>query len=101
MDMYTGNVIETNLKFEVKNSKGKIIDPGSPCSGGEYLVTKFEGDPFLGTGISIGIDRLVFCLSQKEDIKAEEQKFQNFSKKKNMCIGKIKCRASDEDSTDC
>ena len=66
MDMYTGNVIETNLKFEVKNSKGKVIDPGAVCSGGEYLITKFKGDSFRGTGISIGIDRLVFCLSQKK-----------------------------------
>ena len=74
LDIYSGWIVETNLKFDVKNAKGKIIDPGSPCSGGEYLVTKFKGDPFLGTGISIGIDRLVFCLSQKKDIKAEEQK---------------------------
>ena len=44
--MYTGWIVETNLKFEVKNSKGKIIDPGSCCSG-EYLVTKFKGDPFF------------------------------------------------------
>ncbi len=34
-------------------------------------IFKFDDS---GTGISIGIDRLVFCLSQKEDIKAEEQK---------------------------
>ena len=74
MDMYTGNVIETNLKFEVKNSKGKVIDPGAVCSGGEYLITKFKGDSFQGTGISIGIDRLVFCLSQKKNIKFEEKK---------------------------
>ena len=72
--MYTGNVIETNLKFEVKNSKGKVIDPGAVCSGGEYLITKFEGDAFRGTGVSIGIDRLVFCLSQKKNIKFEEKK---------------------------
>ena len=74
MDMYTGNVIETNLKFEVKNSKGKVIDPGAVCSGGEYLITKFKGDSFRGTGVSIGIDRLVFCLSQKKNIKFEEKK---------------------------
>ena len=74
LDIYSGWIVETNLKFDVKNAKGKIIDPGSPCSGGEYLVTKFKGDPFLGTGISIGIDRLVFCLSQKKEIEAEEQK---------------------------
>ena len=74
MDMYTGNVIETNLKFEVKNSKGKVIDPGAVCSGGEYLITKFKGDSFRGPGVSIGIDRLVFCLSQKKNIKFEEKK---------------------------
>ena len=74
MDIYTGNVIETNLKFKVKNSAGKIIDPGAVCSGGEYLISKFKGDPFRGTGISIGIDRLVFCLSQKNNIRTKEPK---------------------------
>ena len=74
MDMYTGNVIETNLKFEVKNSKGKVIDPGAVCSGGEYLITKFKGDPFLGCGISIGSSRLSWALSQKNNIKIEEKK---------------------------
>ena len=74
LDIYTGFIVETNLKFEVKNLKGKVIDPGSCCSGGEYLVTKFKGDPFLGTGISIGIDRLLFCLMQKDGIETIEQK---------------------------
>jgi len=74
MDIYSGTVIETNLKFEVKNSKGKVIDPGAVCSGGEYLISKFKGDPFIGTGISIGLDRLVFCLSQKNEIQIDKQK---------------------------
>ena len=74
MDMYTGCVIETNLKFDVKNSKGKVIDPGAMCSGGEYLITKFKGDPFLGCGISIGISRLTWALSQKNNIKLQEKK---------------------------
>ena len=65
LDIYTGFIVETNLKFEVKNTKGKVVEPGSICSGGEYLVTKFKGDPFLGSGISIGITRLVWCLVQK------------------------------------
>ncbi len=65
LDIYTGFIVETNLKFEVKNIKGKVVEPGSICSGGEYLVTKFKGDPFLGSGISIGITRLVWCLAQK------------------------------------
>lgn len=74
LDIYTGWIVETNLKFDVKNAKGKVIDPGSCCSGGEYLVNKFKGDPFLGSGISIGIDRLVFCLNQKENFKVKEEK---------------------------
>jgi len=74
MDMYTGNVIETNLKFEVKNSKGKVIDPGAVCSGGEYLITKFKGDPFIGCGVSIGSDRLTWAVAQKNNIKLEEKK---------------------------
>ena len=40
LDIYTGFIVETNLKFEVKNPKGKVIDPGSCCSGGEYLWAK-------------------------------------------------------------
>ena len=74
LDIYTGFIVETNLTFEVKNPKGKVIDPGSICSGGEYLVTKFKGDDFLGSGISIGIDRLVFCLEQLSQIQADENK---------------------------
>ena len=74
MDLYTGCVIETNLKFDVKNSKGKVIDAGAVCSGGEYLITKFKGDPFLGCGISIGIDRLAWAIGQKNNIEVEEKK---------------------------
>ncbi|MDA8858990.1 histidine--tRNA ligase [Candidatus Pelagibacter sp.] len=74
LDIYTGFIVETNLTFEVKNPKGKVIDPGSVCSGGEYLVSKFKGEDFLGTGISIGIDRLVFCLEQLTQIQVNENK---------------------------
>tara|TARA_Y100000590_G_scaffold51913_1_gene54438 strand:- start:260 stop:1354 length:1095 start_codon:yes stop_codon:yes gene_type:complete len=74
LDIYTGFIVETNLNFEVKNPKGKVVEPGSICSGGEYLVTKFKGDPFLGSGISIGISRLVWCLSQKIKNEINEQK---------------------------
>ena len=74
LDIYTGFIVETNLNFEVKNAKGKIVDPGSICSGGEYFVTKFKGDPFLGSGISIGISRLVWCLSQKIQKEIDDQK---------------------------
>ena len=74
LDIYTGFIVETNLTFKVKNPKGKVISPGSVCSGGEYLVSKFKGEDFLGTGISIGIDRLVFCLEQLSQIQVNENK---------------------------
>ena len=74
LDIYTGFIVETNLTFEIKNPKGKVIDPGSICSGGEYLVSKFKGEDFLGSGISIGIDRLVFCLEQLPQIQVDEKK---------------------------
>ena len=74
LDIYTGFIVETNLTFEVKNPKGKVIDPGSCVSGGEYLVTKFKGDDFLGSGVSFGIDRLVFCLEQLSQIQVDENK---------------------------
>ena len=73
MDMYSGTVIETNLKFEVKNSKDKVIDPGAVCSGGEYFITKFKGDPILASGVSIGLSRLVFCILQKNKIKIDNK----------------------------
>ena len=74
LDIYTGFIVETNLTFEVKNPKGKVISPGSVCSGGEYLVSKFKGEDFLGTGVSIGIDRLVFCIEQLSQIQVNENK---------------------------
>jgi len=73
MDIYSGTTIETNLKFEVKNSQGKVIDPGAVCSGGEYFITKFKGEPFRGSGVSIGLDRVVFCVLQKNKIKIENK----------------------------
>ena len=74
LDIYTGFIVETNLKFEVKNLKGKVVDPGSCASGGEYLVTKFKGSPFLGSGISIGVDRLAFCLDQNKKSQIDQKK---------------------------
>ena len=63
---YDGFCVETNLNFKVKNSKGKEIDVGSIASGGRYdkLISRFKGTDFPGTGMSIGVDRLLFVLSQ-------------------------------------
>ena len=73
---YDGFIVETNLNFEVKNNKGKPVDIGSICSGGAYakLISRFKGVDIPGTGISFGVDRLLFALMQLEQIKAKEQK---------------------------
>jgi histidyl-tRNA synthetase len=73
---YDGFIVETNLNFEVKNNKGKPVDIGSICSGGAYakLISRFKGVDIPGTGISFGVDRLLFALMQLEQIKVKEQK---------------------------
>ena len=67
---YDGFCVETNLNFKVKNPKGKEIDVGSVASGGRYdkLISRFKGTDFPGTGMSIGVDRLLFVLSQIDTI---------------------------------
>jgi len=68
---YDGFCVETNLNFKVKNPKGKEIDIGSIASGGRYdkLLSRFKGTDFPGTGMSIGVDRLLFVLNQISSIK--------------------------------
>ena len=73
LDIYTGFIVETNLTFEVKNPKGKVIDIGSVCSGGEYLVSKFKGDDFKGSGDSFGSDRLCFSVQQLDQIEINQE----------------------------
>jgi len=70
---YDGFCVETNLNFKVKNPKGKEIDVGSIASGGRYdkLISRFKGTDFPGTGMSIGVDRLLFVLSQIDAIKTK------------------------------
>ena len=71
LEYYTGPIFEVNLKFEVKNSKGKTIQFGSIGGGGRYddLVNNFGNLDCPATGISIGLDRFVFALMQKKDFK--------------------------------
>ncbi len=71
LEYYTGPIFEVNLNFEVKNSKGKAIQFGSIGGGGRYdnLVSNFGNFDCPATGISIGLDRLVFALMQKKDFK--------------------------------
>ena len=70
---YDGFCVETNLNFKVKNPKGKEIDVGSIASGGRYdkLISRFKGTDYPGTGMSIGVDRLLFVLNQINSIKTE------------------------------
>ena len=71
MEYYTGPIFEVNLNFEVKNSKGQAIQFGSIGGGGRYdnLVSNFGNFDCPATGISVGLDRLVFALMQKKDFK--------------------------------
>ena len=76
LDYYDGFCIETNLNFKAKNIKGKEVDIGSICSGGQYnkLISRFKGVDIPGTGISFGVDRLLFALMQLDQIQLDEQK---------------------------
>jgi len=76
LDYYSDFIVETNLNFKVTNNKGKEVDIGSICSGGAYakLISRFKGVDIPGTGISFGIDRLLFALMQLDQIKVDEQK---------------------------
>ena len=71
LEYYTGPVFEVNLNFEVKNTKGQAIQFGSIGGGGRYdnLVNNFGNLDCPATGISVGLDRLVFALMQKKDFK--------------------------------
>lgn len=73
---YDGFCIETNLNFKSTNSKGKEIDIGSVCSGGQYnkLISRFKGVDIPGTGVSIGVDRLLFAMSQINQVQLDDQK---------------------------
>ena len=73
---YDGFIIETNLNFKVTNNKGKVVEIGSICSGGAYakLISRFKGVDVPGTGISFGVDRILFAMMQLDQIKIDQQK---------------------------
>ena len=70
LSYYSSFLVETNLNFKAKNVKGKEIEIGSCASGGRYnnLIARFKGADYKGSGMSIGIDRLLYALNQLEDI---------------------------------
>ena len=73
---YDGFCVETNLNFKATNSKGKEVDVGSLASGGQYnkLISRFKGVDIPGTGMSIGVDRILFVMMQLDQIKVDEKK---------------------------
>ncbi len=73
---YDGFCVETNLNFKSTNLKGKEIDIGSVCSGGQYnkLISRFKGLDIPGTGVSIGVDRLLFAMLQLNQVKVDGNK---------------------------
>ena len=76
LEYYTGPIFEVNLNFEVKNSKDQVIQFGSIGGGGRYdnLVNNFGNLDCAATGISIGIDRLVYALMQKKEFNIKSNK---------------------------
>jgi histidyl-tRNA synthetase len=74
LEYYTGLIFEVNLKFDVKNNKGQVIQFGSIGGGGRYdnLVSNFGNYDAPATGISLGIDRLVYALMQKKEFKIKQ-----------------------------
>ena len=64
LDYYTGPVYEAELTFEVTDEKGEKRQFGSVAGGGRYddLVGRFIGQKTPGTGVSIGVDRLLTAL---------------------------------------
>jgi len=76
LSYYDSFIVETSLNFKVTNNKGKEIDIGSICSGGAYakLISRFKGVDIPGTGISFGVDRLLFALIQIDQTKVSNQK---------------------------
>ncbi len=76
LDYYTGPVYEAELTFEIIDEKGEKRQFGSVAGGGRYddLVGRFTGQRTPGTGVSIGVDRLLAALAARND--AEEERAQ-------------------------
>ncbi len=76
LEYYTGPIFEVNLKFDIKNNKGQVVQFGSIGGGGRYdnLVSNFGNYDAPATGISIGLDRLVYALMQKKEYKVKQTK---------------------------
>ena len=65
-----------NIIISITNNKGQVIQFGSIGGGGRYdnLVNNFGNYDAPATGISIGLDRLVYALMQKKEFKVKQSK---------------------------
>ena len=68
LEYYTGPIFEANVTFGVKNNKGEEIEFGSIGGGGRYddLVKRFNNQDCPSTGISLGLDRLIYAIIKKK-----------------------------------
>jgi histidyl-tRNA synthetase len=64
LEYYTGLVFEVELTAQILNDKGKEVIFGSVAGGGRYdkLIARFGKEDVPATGISIGVDRLVYAI---------------------------------------
>src|SRR6056300_1057329 len=75
LEYYTVPIFEANLTFGVKNNKGQEIEFGSVGGGGRYddLVKRFNNQDCPSTGISVGLDRLIYAIIQKNKVKTQKK----------------------------
>ncbi len=73
LEYYTGPVFEAALTFEIYDKKGRKRQFGSIAGGGRYddLVKRFTGQTIPATGISIGVDRLMAALREKDEFRMD------------------------------
>ena len=79
IEYYTGTIFEANLLFKVKNQKGQEVEFGSIGGGGRYdgLVSRFTNNIAPATGVSIGLDRLLVGVQQRDNFWKNNKEIEN------------------------
>ena len=79
IEYYTGTIFEANLLFKVKNQKGQEVEFGSVGGGGRYddLVSRFTNNIAPATGVSIGLDRLLVGVQQRDNFWKNNKEIEN------------------------
>ena len=75
LEYYTGLVFEVELTAKILNDKGKEVIFGSVAGGGRYdkLIARFGKEDVPATGISLGVDRLVYAMEQFDKISSNKK----------------------------